>query len=66
MRVVFAPPGSHHRTVDGMLTNATEKREATRLVNGTMKPNRNARLILNALTWQFAHLPLRLFSEVVF
>lgn len=52
MRVVFAPRGSHHRMVDGMLTNATEERAATRLVNGTMKPSRDVRLILNAVTWK--------------
>lgn len=52
MRVVFALPDSHHRMVDGMLTNATEERAATRLVSSTMKPNRDARLILNAVTWQ--------------
>lgn len=50
--VCSALPGSHHTMANGMLTNATEERAETRLFNGTMKPNRDARLILNALTWQ--------------
>lgn len=36
----------------GMLTNAAEEQAATSLVNGTMKPNRDARPILNAVTQQ--------------
>lgn len=38
--------------VDPMLTNATEEQAATRLFNGTVKRNRDAPLILNAVTWQ--------------
>lgn len=41
----------------GMLTSATEEQAATRLVNGTMKPNRDARLILNAVSERLVTLP---------
>lgn len=51
--VCSALPDSHHRTVDwdvNKCRGGAGEQAATRLANGTMKPNRDARPVLNAVT----------------